>query len=151
MECIILRKTKLLISDLYMILFSAFLLLLTILKVCITKRIADEVVTFGAIYFLASFVWLKLFTSQKPDFEQKRFLVQKERGILLVITFVTELLFIIVDLFSGKFSDSWYWTVPAFIATDLWITALWKTFSAGSKLKCSTAKNLKVLTLSLMN
>mgnify|MGYP007041579350 CR=1 FL=1 len=33
----------------------------------------------------------------------------------------------------------------------VWITELWKTSSADLKLKCSMVKNLKVLTLSLMN
>ena len=62
------KKTKLLMSDLYMILFSAFLLLLTILKVCIPDRITDEFATIGAIYFFASFLWLIFFTTQKPAF-----------------------------------------------------------------------------------
>lgn len=32
-----------------------------------------------------------------------------------------------------------------------WTMGLWKTFSAGLKSKCFTVKNLKALTLSLMN
>ena len=111
------KKTKLLMSDLYMILFSAFLLLLTILKVCIPDRITDEFATIGAIYFFASFLWLIFFTTQKPAFEQKRLLIKK--GILLIIALVAELLFIIIDLLYGDFPSSWYWVIPAFAVTDL--------------------------------
>lgn len=46
-------------------------------------------------------------------------LIKKERGILLIIAFAVESLFIIIDLFYGEFLSSWYWIIPAFAVTNL--------------------------------